>query len=122
IPFATYNLNILKVKGRGDLFLKLEVYKKIIGIAAIVIALPFGVEVLVVSSAFVFHLMCFLDMIVGGKLINYRFIEQIKDISRLYLIGLVSLILALILKEFLYALIESQVVVGAFLIVSYSAV
>src|SRR5690606_39286214 len=46
---SSYNLNILKVKGRSDLFLKVEVIKKVIGVIAIAIGLPFGVMGLVIS-------------------------------------------------------------------------
>src|SRR5690606_22951203 len=42
-PVQAYNLNILKVKGRSDLILKLSIIKRIIITLGIVIALPFGV-------------------------------------------------------------------------------
>src|SRR5699024_1277657 len=42
-PLNAYNLNILKVKGRSDLFLKLEVIKKVIGVIGIAIAVQYSV-------------------------------------------------------------------------------
>src|SRR5690606_7336774 len=47
LPIGTYNLNILKVKGRSDLFLRVEVIKKIIGTVCLFVAIPFGIEAIV---------------------------------------------------------------------------
>ncbi|QQX75953.1 MULTISPECIES: lipopolysaccharide biosynthesis protein [Aequorivita] len=88
-PISGYNLNILKVKGRSDLFLKVEVIKKILGVAAIAIALPFGIMPLVISLTVVSYLFVMVNMIVSGRLINYKVYEQLKDISLLYCIGFV---------------------------------
>ena len=88
-PISSYNLNILKVKGRSDLFLKVEVLKKVLGVSAIAIALPFGILPLVISFAVVSYFFVLGNMLVAGRLINYYVIEQLKDISGLYLIGCV---------------------------------
>lgn len=90
-PITTYNLNILKVKGRSDLFLKIEVYKKILGVIAIIIALPFGIMALVTSYTIVYYLMNLINMYYSGKLINYSLKEQLNDCYRIYLIGVICL-------------------------------
>src|SRR3546814_10876354 len=43
-PLNAYNLNIVNVKGRSDIFLKLEIVKKLIVTVGIVIAIPFRSE------------------------------------------------------------------------------
>jgi teichuronic acid exporter len=86
-PISSYNLNILKVKGRSDLFLKVEVIKKIFGVIAIAVALPFGIMAMVISLTVVSYAFVLTNMIASGKLINYKFAEQLKDISLLYLLG-----------------------------------
>lgn len=88
-PIGTYNLNILKVKGRTDILLKLELIKKVIGIATLVIFLPFGVIALVWSLSITSFLFAFLNGYYCGKLINYNVREQIKDFCKLMLIGLI---------------------------------
>jgi len=98
-PLSTYNLNILKVKGRSDLFLKLELIKKGVGFLAVFLAVPFGMTVLVVSYMAVSHASTFVNMIYAGKLINYPFLEQLKDSSKLYLIGLICLGAVYLVKE-----------------------
>src|SRR5690606_1412920 len=52
-PLHAYNLNILNVKGRSDLFLKLEVIKKIIIVIAIIFALPYGIIALLYGQVFI---------------------------------------------------------------------
>src|SRR3546814_15434084 len=42
-PINAYNLNIVNVKGRSDIFLKLEIVKKLIVTVGIVIAIPFEI-------------------------------------------------------------------------------
>ncbi|MCO5240647.1 MAG: lipopolysaccharide biosynthesis protein [Chitinophagaceae bacterium] len=79
-PLHTYNLNILNVKGRSDLFLKLEIYKKIFISIGIMGALYFGIYGLLIfqliSSLFAFAV----NTSYSGKMINYPVKEQIKDI------------------------------------------
>src|SRR5690606_8881472 len=65
-PLTTYNLNILKVKGRSDLFLKLEVWKKIVGFSAIFLAVSYGMLTLVISQMVVTHILALLNMYFCG--------------------------------------------------------
>lgn len=92
-PISSYNLNILKVKGRSDLFLKVEVLKKVIGVIVIAISLPFGIMGLVYSLTGVSFLFTAINMVFCGKLINYSIFSQIKDLSYLFGIGIVTFFL-----------------------------
>lgn len=82
-PLHAYNLNILNVKGRSDLFFKLELYKKIFITVGIAIALFYGIYGLLlfrlISSLFSFAI----NTAYSGNMINYAAKEQIKDISPL---------------------------------------
>jgi len=93
-PISNYNLNILKVKGRSDLFLKVEVIKKILGGMAIAIGLPFGVMGLVISLTVVSFAFTTINMVYCGKLIAYPPWVQVKDVSRLFMIGIVTFCLS----------------------------
>src|ERR1019366_8231447 len=46
LPVHLINLDILKVKGRSDLFLRLEIIKKALGVAALLVTWRFGVKAL----------------------------------------------------------------------------
>jgi teichuronic acid exporter len=80
-PIHAYNLNVLKVKGRSDLFLKLEVLKKIIIALTIVIALQFGITALLYGQIFTSIVAFFINSYYTGKFINYTSWQQSRDIA-----------------------------------------
>lgn len=86
-PASAYNLNILKVKGRSDILLKVEIIKKLLGVILIIVSLPFHVIGLVTSLT-VFSFMSFtINMYYSGELISYPMREQLKDIALLVALG-----------------------------------
>lgn len=89
-PFHVYNLNILNVKGRSDLFLKLEIIKKVLLVVTILISFQFGMYGLlwgmVISSA----LALFINAHYSGKFIHYNGFEQIKDVLPILITGLLA--------------------------------
>lgn len=97
-PASAYNLNILKVKGRSDILLKVEIIKKTLGVLLIIISLPFQVIGLVYSLT-IFSIISFLiNMHYSGRLIGYSIQEQIKDIIPLITLGGVVFCLLLSVK------------------------
>jgi len=89
-PISNYNLNILKVKGKSGLLLKVEIIKKSIGVIAMIIALPFGIDALVISLLIVSYIFVIINMFYCGRLINYSVIQQIKDIGNLFISGFIA--------------------------------
>jgi len=84
------NLNILKVKGRSDLFLYLEIIKKVFVVLAIVIGLQWGIMGLIIGQIVTSFISFFINAYYTGKLISYSTINQIKDVSQTFLITLVT--------------------------------
>ncbi|WP_316791761.1 lipopolysaccharide biosynthesis protein [Pedobacter frigoris] len=80
-PLHAYNLNILKVKGRSDLILKLEFIKKAICVGGIVCVIPFGIYGLLYFQLMFNFLGYYINSIYSGKLINYSIREQLQDIT-----------------------------------------
>jgi len=79
-PVHSLNLNIIKVKGRSDLFLMLEIVKKIIIIAAVFICLPFGIIALLIGQLATSVISYFLNSYYSGRFIDYGIKEQLFDI------------------------------------------
>lgn len=79
-PIQSLNLNIIKVKGRSDLFLKLEIIKKIIIALAIVICLQFGILALIIGQVITSFVAYFINSYYSGRFIDYGIKEQITDI------------------------------------------
>lgn len=88
-PVHAINLNILTVMGRSDLFLKLELIKKTMGVIPIFIGIFISIKVMLwagVASSF----LCFaINAHYSERLINYSFANQFKDISPFIVISLV---------------------------------
>lgn len=79
-PIHTANLNAIKAVGRSDLFLKLEIVKKAIGIAVLLATMWISPLAMALSTL----LTTVTGMIVNSwpnkKLLHYSFLEQMKDI------------------------------------------
>jgi O-antigen/teichoic acid export membrane protein len=96
-PLHAINLNILQVKGRSDLFLRLEIIKKIIAVGPILLGIFLGIEYLLIGSVVTSFVAFFLNSYYSGTIINYPTKQQIKDIFPIFAI---SLITALIMWSF----------------------
>lgn len=81
-PIQTYNVNILKVKGRSDLVLRLEYIKKPIFIIGIFISIKFGIMALMWNQVIANLIGLFINSYYSGKMINYNLFEQLKDLSK----------------------------------------
>ncbi len=79
-PIHSYNLNILNVKGRSDLFLKLELIKKAIIIVTIIITIPFGIIALLYGQVFISILAFIVNSKYTGRFINYSALQQTRDV------------------------------------------
>ncbi len=87
-PVHAINLNILNVKGRSDLFLKLEIIKKILITIAILITFSFGVKAMVIGQIFTSFISFFINTHYSSKMINYGAWKQIKDMLPITIITL----------------------------------
>lgn len=79
-PIHTANLNAIKAMGRSDLYLKLEVIKKIIGIIALLSTMWFGVMPMAYSLLITSVIGQIVNAWPNHKLLNYSYVEQLKDI------------------------------------------
>lgn len=78
-PIHTANLNAIKALGRSDLFLKLEIIKKIVGITAIVSTMFISVKAMALSMLITSILSQIINSWPNKKLMNYSYLEQLKD-------------------------------------------
>lgn len=84
-PLHAINLNMLQVQGRSDLFLKLEIIKKIISVGPICIGIFIDIYWMVASSILVGIVAFFLNSFYSGRMIGYSSMMQLKDISYSYI-------------------------------------
>lgn len=89
-PLHAINLNMLQVQGRSDVFLILEIVKKVIAIGPICLGIFVNIYWMLVGSI-VFGIICFfLNSYYTGKKLGYSSWMQLKDVVPSY--GLAFLI------------------------------
>lgn len=79
-PIHTANLNAIKAMGRSDLFLILEVCKKVIGLLVIGITMWFGVIWLAYSLLIISLISQVINSYPNWKLLDYSYWKQLCDI------------------------------------------
>ena len=80
-PLHAINLNMLKVLGRSDIFLYLEIIKKIIGIIPICIGIFIDIYWMLVASILIGFVSLYLNSWYTGKALGYTFWKQLRDIA-----------------------------------------
>lgn len=100
-PIVSINNNIYQVKGRSDMFLRLEIYKKLISIVFLISSIPFGVYWMCVASV-VSELICTLiNMSMASRIIKLSLHSQIIDILPFFIMSIIMFILIRIAVHFI---------------------
>ena len=89
---SAINLNLLVVKGRSDLFLRLEIIKKSISICMIIAAAFISVEAICWASALYAQIAVYINSYYTGKIIGITWWKQQKDYWPFFLLAAVSVV------------------------------
>lgn len=114
-PLHAINLNILQVLGRSDIFLYLEVPKKIVGLIPIGIGIFCGIYYMLLASIFTGFISLYLNTWYTGKALGYTFLKQLRDIFPSYLTAFVIALSVYFLKYLLlpyYIVLVIQIFIG----------
>lgn len=79
-PIHAINLILLEVKGRTDLFLYLEIAKKVIGVAIMLITIPFGLIAICIGQVINSLIALVINTHYTGKLIGIGLLRQLRDL------------------------------------------
>jgi teichuronic acid exporter len=88
-PLHSLNLNMLQVQGRSDLFLRLEIIKKILAIPTIIVGVLFGIKIMIMGMLVLNLVAYYLNSYWSGRFIGYSTWEQVKDILPSFLLAIV---------------------------------
>ena len=80
-PLHSINLNMLQVLGRSDIFLYLEILKKIIGILPICIGIFVDIYWMLIASILIGFVSLYLNSWYTGKALGFTFWKQLRDIA-----------------------------------------
>lgn len=91
-PLHLYNLLILQVKGRSDLFLRLEIIKKVILVIIIVVSIFFGFKALLFGYVISSIVALFINTHYAGSIIDYTMKQQLLDIIPIFFLSILMAI------------------------------
>ena len=115
-PLHAINLNMLQVQGRSDLFLGLEVVKKVIALAPLFIGAFIGIMPMLWANIFVGIIAYFLNSYYSGRLLGYSSWMQLRDIAPSYALA-ITLALSVWFLKYLplsyWVILPLQIMVGA---------
>lgn len=116
-PLHALNLNMLQVSGRSDLFLKLEIIKKLLAIPIILIGIYWGVKAMIIGMIINSQIAYLLNSYWSGKFVGYSTKEQVSDIFPSFLFAISMGLAVYLLGSFLPLaevwILVIQVVFGA---------
>lgn len=88
-PVHILNLNVLLVVGRSDLFLKIEIIKKIIGIILLFATIPYGVLVMCWGRVLYCFIELFINMYYTNRIIGVTYIKQLTQQAPMFVYALI---------------------------------
>ena len=101
-PVGEINLNILQIKGRSDLLLKLQIIKKIFSVPLIITGVILGIKYLIIGIIIASIFDFFANSFYSKKLINYSSIDQlVNSMPSLLIMAFVSCLTFFISKIFI---------------------
>ena len=88
-PIHAINLNLLQVKGRSDIFLRLEIIKKIIGVVILIITIPLGITAMCLGMVFSSIICLIVNTYYTSRFIDVGLLTQLKDLRIILINSLV---------------------------------
>lgn len=94
------NLNLLKVTGRSDLVLQIEVIKKIIAISILAVSMLFhNLEIICIGLVLYSFIAFYINTYYTNKILSYGYLKQIQDVFPYLLISLLILAISLFISN-----------------------
>ena len=91
------NLQAINANGRSDIYLQLEILKKVIGVAVLLISVPFGITGMIFMKALFDYVCTFINGWPNKKIIGYSPVEQWRDILPEFLLaGIMGILVYLV--------------------------
>lgn len=122
-PLHVINLNLLTALGRSDLFLRLEIIKKILIVINIAVTWRWGISAMISGMIVTSVISYYLNSYYSGVLIDYSIREQLLDLSP-YLIlamvvGMVVFVIGLLPFPNYWSMLLVQIIIGIVIYVCF---
>lgn len=101
---CSINLNLLQVKGRSDLYLRLEIIKKTISFAILFASIPFGVVAVCASRILYSQIAVVINTYYTGRLFGLGYWSQLRDFGPYLFYAFVATVPTFLLSDYLLSL------------------
>lgn len=115
-PLHAINLNMLQVQGRSDLFLKLEIIKKCIGVIPLLLGIFVNIYWMLLGTVVTGWIAYYLNAYYSGPYLDYSVLMQIRDITPSMTLALCMAVVVFaigLLPLSPYILLPVQIITGA---------
>ena len=115
-PLHALNLNMLQIQGRSDIFLVLEIVKKVIGIVPLLLGVFVNIYWMLWGVVITGVVAFFLNSYYTGKKLNYSSWMQLQDISASFTVSFIMAMAMFFLKYIpmsYWIVLPLQLIVGA---------
>lgn len=122
-PIHAINLDILQVSGRSDLFLKIEIYKKIVSLALLAISAPFGIIAMCYSNLLSSLICLYINTYYSSKILGISLLSQLKDLFPTISLAMVMFVIVQVVIFFIsnvFAQLVVGIIVGVIVYISLS--
>lgn len=106
LPFHPFAMSTLKVFGKSNIILNLEILKKVLIVLSIICSLSWGIVGLICGQTVYLWIVLLINLYYSGKQIKYSLNEQFIDIYPYFLIALVAAFISLILTCFINSMLS----------------
>ena len=114
-PLHAINLNMLQIQGRSDIFLYLDLIKKVIGLFPLAIGIFVSIYGMLIGSIVTGLISFFLNSYYTGKRLGYTSRMQLRDVSSSYGVAFIVAVAVYFLKYLplsYWAILPLQIGVG----------
>ena len=102
IPIQTTNAQAINALGKSDIFLKLEIIKKVIGLVLLGISIQFGIFWIAFSMVITNIISTAINAFPNKHLLNYGYLSQLKDILPIIIVSIITGLLVFPLKHLIF--------------------
>lgn len=125
VPWLNVCFNVMKVKGKSGLILRLEIFKKLFAITVILVAVTISVKAVVWAQVIFLSFEAILNAIYTAKYIRYSLSEQVRDLMPYAALSLVMYLTLLVVGNLstslpLAIILAIKIMVGATLYIGIS--
>lgn len=114
VPLGTANAQAMKAIGRSDVFLKLQVIKKVIGVALLMAVMNHGVLAIAISLIIYYVIAVCIDSVANKKYLDYGLGDMLKDIRPALLLTVIMIVTVFVTKKSV-SILHIHYVIGMFI-------